>query len=314
MKQNSRTWSGLAAAALAFMASSCTTLVTLETVVPPVVHVSPEQWKVLVVNRFDTAGQTTSKNGNITEMLQNGAYQAAGGALGAVYNDSTFVLINADEAIRLPASEPLSQDEARMLHTQYRPHLILTLDKFDAQLEKQVSTYEDEDGFRSKTADFDLVVTSNWSLYDSTGTLVDRAAVQEKELYDSRAAISAGPALGKAGPVVNRLAIETGYNYWDRLYPKPQLLVRQVHLAKTLNNATLQLMAGQFEQSVSSLLPLAQDPNNKHSAKAAYNLAIAYEAAGNMAQAAYWAQQAQQKGDKLAATLIGLWTQAGLVK
>jgi hypothetical protein len=304
---------------LAFQLSSCTTIVTVESVRPPVVQVQPDQWKVLVVNRFDAASQTADKNGNVQEVLRAGAYQAAGGAMGAVFNDSTFVLINPDQAIPLPAStNRLSQQQAAALYTQYRAHLILTLDKFDARLGKEVSTYEDEDGFRSKTADYDLIVSSTFTLYDSVGTLLDQATVRQQELYDSRAVVSGllaiGPAMGKAGPTINRLAVETGYSYWDRFYPQPQLLVRQVHMANTLNNATMQLLSGQFQQAIGTLLPLAQDPNNKRNAKAAHNLAIAYEATGDYEQANYWARQAQSKGDKLAANLLELWASSGLLK
>ncbi len=304
---------------LAFQLSSCTSMIIVENVRPPVVQVQHDQWKVLVVNRYDAASQAAGKNENVRAVLQDGAYQAVGGAMGAVFNDSTFVLVNTDQAINLPASsDQLSQQEVADLFKQYGPHLILTLDKFDARLGKEVSSYEDEDGFRSKTADYDLIVSSTFALYDSTGTMLDRATVREQEYYDSRAVVSGllaiGPAMGKAGTVINRLAVETGYSYWDRFYPQPQMLVRQVHLTNALQPANLYLMMGQHQQAIETLLPMAQDPNNKRSAKAAHNLAVAYEVAGDFEQATHWAREAHGRGDKLALNLLELWGSSGLLK
>lgn len=306
-------------AVLAFQLSSCATMITMETVRPPVVRVSPDQWKVLVVNRYDAAAQASNKNENVIAVLRDGAYQAAGGAMGAIYNDSTFVLVNPDQAISLPAStERLNGEEVDALFKQYGPHLILSLDKFKTGFGREVNSYEDEYGDKTKIANFDLVVASTWSLYDSTGALLDQATVEQQEFYDSRTVVSGllaiGPAMGKAGPVVNRLAVETGYSYWDRFYPQPTLLVRQVHMASPLQQAHIMLLLGQFQQAIATLQPLAQDLSSKTGRKAAHNLAIAYEAAGDYQQATYWARQAESKGDKLSANLLELWTNAGLIK
>jgi hypothetical protein len=304
---------------LAFQLVGCTSLISIETTQPPAVSVAPSQWKVLVVNRYDAAAQASNKNENVTAVLRDGAYQAAGGVMGAIYNDSTFVLVNPDQAISLPAStERLNGEEVGALFKQYGPHLILTLDKFKTGFGKVMDSYEDEDGFKTKIANYDLVVASTWSLYDSTGMLLDQATVEQQEFYDSRTVVSGllafGPAMGKAGPVVNRLAVETGYSYWDRFYPQPTLLVRQIHMASPLQGAHIMLLMGQFQQAITTLQPLAQDLSSKTGIKAAHNLAIAYEAAGDYEQATYWARQAESKGDKLATKLLVLWANAGLIK
>ncbi|MBX0335292.1 tetratricopeptide repeat protein [Pontibacter sp. HSC-14F20] len=304
---------------LALQLSGCATMITMETVRPPVVRVSPEQWKVLVVNRYDAATLAPNKNENVSAVLRDGAYQAAGGVMGAIFNDSTFVLVNPDQAVELsPTSSKLSATEVEKLYSQYRPHLILTLDKFETGFGKEVDSYEDEDGDRTKVANFDLVVASTWSLYDSTGTVIDQATVEQQEFYDSRTVVSGllaiGPAMGKAGPVVNRLAVETGYSYWDRFYPQPMLLVRQVYTGSAYQQAHILMLMGQFEQAITTLQPLAQDLSSKTGIRAAHNLAIAYEAAGNYEQATYWARQAESKGDKMAAKLLELWANAGLTK
>ncbi|SIQ87101.1 DUF6340 family protein [Pontibacter lucknowensis] len=304
---------------LALQLSSCVSVVMMETVRPPVVRVSPDQWKVLVVNRYDAATQTSSKNGNVIEVLREGAYQAAGGVMGAVYSDSTFVLINPDQAVTLPPSSPkLSEAEVQELYTQYRPHLILTLDKFDTRFGKEVNSYEDEDGYKTRTANYDLVVASTWSLYDSTGILLDQATIEQSDFYDSRTVVSGllaiGPAMGKAGPAVNQLAVETGYSYWDRFYPQPILLARQIYTGSPFQGLNLMLLMGQFQQAITTLQPLAQDLSTKTGIRAAHNLAVAYEAAGDYEQATHWARQAQGKGDKLSNNLMQLWATAGLIK
>ncbi|PKV75850.1 DUF6340 family protein [Pontibacter ramchanderi] len=315
----SKLFASLIVIVLALQMSSCVSVVMMETVRPAVVRVSPDQWKVLVVNRYDPSVQASNKNSNVAEVLREGAYQAAGGVMGAVYNDSTFVLINSEQAVTLaPSSSQLSKSEVQDLYIQYRPHLILSLDKFDTRFGKQVDTYEDEDGYKTKTANFDLVVASTWSLYDSTGVVLDQATIEKTEYYDSRTVVSGllaiGPAMGKAGPVVNQLAVETGYSYWDRFYPQPLLLVRQIYTGKPFQDLNLMLLMGEFQQAINKLQPLAQDLSTKTGIRAAHNLAIAYEAAGDYEQATYWARQAQGKGDKLSNNLLQLWATAGLIK
>lgn len=304
---------------LALQLSSCVSVVMMETVRPPVARVSHDQWKVLVVNRYDPYIQASNKNSTVMEVLREGAYQAAGGVMGAIYNDSTFVLINPDQAVMISPSTPkLSESEVQKLYNQYRPHLILTLDKFDTRFGKEVNSYEDEDGFKTKMANYNLVVASTWSLYDSTGILLDQATIEQTEYYDSRTVVSGllaiGPAMGKAGPVVNQLAVETGYSYWDRFYPQPLMLARQIYTTSPFQGINLLLLMGQFQQAITQLQPLAQDLSTKTGIRAAHNLAIAYEAAGDYEQAAYWARQAQSKGDKQSAKILELWANAGLIK
>src|SRR5690606_12151270 len=118
----------------------------------------------------------------------------------------------------------------------------------------------------------------------------------------------------KASPVINRLAVETGYRFWDRLYPQPMLLVRQVYQGRALNDAVFMLQTQRFQQAIDMLLPIAQDASARQSTKAAHNLAIAYEAAGNYEQAIHWARQAEGKGDNLASNLLELWTVSGVLK
>ena len=296
---------------LALQLSSCVSVVMMETVRPPMVRVSDDQWKVLVVNRYDAA-QASSKNKQVIEALREGAYQAIGGAMGAIYNDSTFVLVNPDVAVEMPSSSSqLSQTEVRELYTMYQPHLILALEKFEANFSRNVSTY-DEYGFQSKTAALDLIVASTWSLYDSTGAVVDRSIMQQEDYYDPQAATTS-TIIVKASPAINRLAIETGYRFWDRLYPQPTLLVRQLHQGNMLNDAVYLLQNQQYQQAISVLLPIAQDTSAKRSSKAAYNLAIAYEAAGNYKQAIHWARQAESMGDQLASKLLELWASTDML-
>ena len=126
--------------------------------------------------------------------------------------------------------------------------------------------------------------------------------------------LAIGPAMGKAGPIVNELAVETGYSYWDRFYPQPILLARQIYTGKPFQDLNLMLLMGQFQQAITKLQPLAQDLSTKTGIRAAHNLAIAYEAAGDYEQAMYWARQAQGKGDKLSNNLMQLWATAGLIK
>ncbi|WP_018478304.1 DUF6340 family protein [Pontibacter roseus] len=313
-------FSGFVFGLLCLQLAGCTSSLLVEATQPPAVTVKQEQWKVLVVNRYD-ATLLPYKQDRKVELYQKGANQAVAGAMGAVFNDSTFVLVNEDSAVAAPSplqSPSLTAEQVRDLYSRYPCHLILTLDNLDAYMDREVETAVDEDGDKMKTAHFTLKVVTNWTLYDSTGAVLDKAALKVEDYYESRTVVSGllaiGPAMANAGPVVNKLAVESGYRYWDRLYPQTALLHRKVHTIGPLSASLGHLYTQQWQLAIEVLLPLASNQEFKHYAKAAHNLAVAYEAVGNYEQATRWAMEAVQKGDKLAALLLQEWAASGRKK
>lgn len=194
------------------------------------------------------------------------------------------------------------------IYRKYPHHLLLTLDHFDTYFEQEVERQEDEDGDISKTAHYTLVTKSGWALYDSTGTVLDRITLSQNEPYNSRGVISGllaiGPAISKAGPVINSLASETGWRYWQRLAPQQVTYVRYYYSNKEFAPAASQMAATNWKEAITLLMPLTENNRRKTAARAAYNLAVVYEAMGQMEEAKHWATIASQKKETLSLLLL----------
>ena len=287
---------------------SCTSQMQISTTKPAEVPIAYDQWKVVVVNRFNPALLPFEREKKV-DVFTKGANEALMGAVDAIMYDSTYYLVHLDTAqyIAQQQNEPLSPEQVREIYQLYPHHLLLSLDHFDAFLDRETVSEKSSDGSVSKTTYFTLVTKAYFTLFDSTGTVLDQVSMKQEELYQSRMVLSGllaiGPDMGKAGPAVNKLAWYAGHFYWGRLSSQPVTYVRHYYSMKKFEKAA-QLMAAQdWEAAISILQPIAES-DKKESAKAAYNLAVVYEASGNVQQARYWATKALHKNDQLALQLL----------
>ncbi|MDX5436230.1 MAG: DUF6340 family protein [Pontibacter sp.] len=277
---------------------------------PPEVAVSNEQWKVVTVNRFNPAQLPFSREKKVTTFT-HGASEALLGATEAILQDPTFSLAGTDTSATYLSDDKnlgLSQEQAQMLYQQYPHHLILSLDNIDAFFDQETVKDKENDGTVRKTAHYTLLTRTAWTLYDSTGHVLDRITLSRAEPYDSRGVISGllaiGPSLVNAGPVINKLAWQTGQDYWQRLHPKKVSFERLYYSNKEFAQAAYSMAANDWESAILRLTPLAENGSRKTAAKAAYNLAVVYEAKGDITNAKQWARESAKKGNKLALLLL----------
>lgn len=130
----------------------------------------------------------------------------------------------------------------------------------------------------------------------------------DKEHYQSREVIiemlAIGPAISNAGESINTLAQYNGYSYWQRFYPQEVNKERSIYVNSLLLPSGMLMHQGEWEEAIELLLPLATALQGKQGAKAAYNLAIAYEAMGRLQEAAHWAALSESKRNKRAKVLL----------
>ncbi|PRY15461.1 hypothetical protein CLV24_10282 [Pontibacter ummariensis] len=295
--------------AVALTQFGCTSLLYLDKTQPAAVSVANSQWKVAVLNRYNPELLPFEKDKKVA-VFADGVRGAYAGVLGAIEQDSTYLLVYTDTASFKAATtqEQLTPAQVKEIYSQAPHHLLLSLDDFDTFFEQTTVREEADNGEVSKTAYYTLVAKSSWTLYDSTGAVLDKATLTQEVPYQSRAVVSGllaiGPALSKAGPVVNELAWETGLFYWERLSPHPVTVARAYYSAQDFFPAAIRMAAGEWQQAVTLLQPLTKSPKRKEAARAAYNLAVVYEALGNLKEARYWANEALQKRDKRAPSLL----------
>ncbi|MDX5423162.1 MAG: DUF6340 family protein [Hymenobacteraceae bacterium] len=294
---------------LALSQVSCTSVLFIESTQPPEVEIAHEQWKVVAINRYNPELLTFKREKKV-EVYAEGAREAFTGALDAILLDDTYRLIAADTTTYLAQTpeEPLNPEQVRAIYQKHPHHLLLSLDGFDTFFDQETVHARDTDGHVSKTAHYTLVTKTSWTLFDSTGTVLDQVTLYNEELYNSRAVLSGllaiGPSMANAGPEVNRLAWYTGNDYWKRLSPTPVSIIRSYYSNKTMQPAAERMAAGNWANAIQLLRPMTESGSKKEARRAAYNLAVVYEAMGNIREAKVWARYAQERGDRLATYLL----------
>ncbi len=283
----------------------CTSELMLETTKPPVVAVSPEQWKVVVLNTFNTEQLTNQKEKDIAA-FEMGAQAAFDGAVNAVLDDSTFVLVHADSAYRGRSStawNALSREQIQQVYKQYPHHLLLVLDNFDTYFEQEVEHTEG-----GKIAHYTLHTNARLTLYDSLGTVLDQAVLDNNALYNSRSVISGllavGPSLANATSAVQSLAYEIGQGYWRRLYPDHTYYTRIVYAPQAFVDGVTYMHQKNWDKAIAVFEPFTTNKKKRLAGKAAYNLAIIYETLGQIDEAKKWATFAVEHKNLFAPYLL----------
>jgi hypothetical protein len=287
---------------------SCTRQLHIETMRPAKVPIAYEQWKVVVLNRINPR-LIEYENEKEADVMTNAAYEAFYGAVDAILDDSTYLLVHTDTT-SFPTQSPgdkLTATQVKQLYRQHPHHLLLALDHFDFFM--VVESVRDEYGqdFLSSTNYINMVAQSRWTLYDSTGTVLDSVSMIADEIYqpslDIGGFIGPGPSLTRLAPTIYKLAWYSGYDYWMRLSAQPVSYARPFYSGKNLKEAAAYMVAEDWEKAISLLKPIAQG-ENREAAKAAYNLAVIYEALSQFKEAKYWAMEAAQKNNRLAMLLL----------
>lgn len=293
----------------ACMLGSCTSNLYYDTTMPPEVQVNPEQWKVAVVKQFDPSNLDINRQGKVRAIAE-GSYHAYEGMLHAVEADESFVLVHEDSLFRQVAG-PLQPQDVQAIHRQTPHHLLLVLENFDVNFDKEIERIEDENQQVEKTAYYTLQATATWAMYDSTGHLIDRSTITRNQPYDSRAVISGllaiGPSYANAVESVNHLSHQIGGDYWSRLYPRSGTFTRTLYTNSALAQAVFLMHQRRMDDAIAQLQPLIVSENQGLSGKAAHNMAVAYELKGDLEEAQKWAVYAEARGAKLANQLLMMY-------
>lgn len=295
---------------LALVQTGCTSLLFVGSKMPAEVSVTHDQWKVVVLNRYDANLLPSTPDIMKVKVLNDGARHGIAGVLEAINADVTYNIVAVDTAASTSTGSgtTLTPAQVQEIYLKHPHHLLLSLDHFDTYFEPEVSLVKDREGDFSKIAYYRLFTKSTWSLHDSTGTLMDQISLSRDGLYSARGVYgrfkTIGPATSETGPPINKLAKKTGWDYWDRMSPKSITFIRPYYSGKPFAPAASWMVAGNWTEAIMLLKPLTELKKKKDAAKAAYNLAVAYEAMGQLEEAKYWANIASDKNDKLAAMLL----------
>lgn len=292
----------------ALLQLSCASKLPIETTLPAEVPIGLEQWKVVVINRFNPEFLPYESKEEL-DAVSSGAHEAFMGAVHTILEDSTYLLVHTDSASFTAQSkdEKLKAEQFRKIYQQHPYHLLLSLDHFDIDMEEEDVSSINEFGGVSHTTYTTLVAKSSWTLYDSTGTVLDEASIEADELYESSSGFTSRKlAIKRILPVIHTLAWFTGYDYWMRLSPTTINYGRPYYAKGNLEEAGNYMAQQDWEAAIAKLKAIFAEGKKRDAAKAAFNLAVVYEAMNAIEEAKRWAMEATKKNNPLAPQLLQL--------
>lgn len=281
---------------------SCTSYVSVSTSIPSNIIVTGDTVQFLFINRFVPEDLDYKKDNKI-EVYKLGSEKYVRGLKNGFDNDEKYRLIFADTIFPShSAHEPannLTMDIIENLCEQYNPDYILSLDNYDLFFDKEVEVDEYEDGSKSRTAYYDLVLNTYLTIYSINGMALDKLKEELRILYDKRSVVSGllavGPSIGKADDSVIKISEDLGERFIENFYPSQATELRPFYSSKEFSAAYKAFRIGDFETVETELLSLTEKPDSKVLGKAAYNLGVLYEHLGKTAEMEYWYQVAQEK-------------------
>jgi hypothetical protein len=278
-----------------FLNTSCYTYVSFNKSAPPEIMLDNPKNSIAFINTFDyTIPDSASKNEN--KVYRAGITEVIDGLKTFFANNEQidFHVIDTLVEGKAPAgfSDTISADSVKNICRINNSSMLLGLEAFDITIDSDVEVEESDDGSVSRTSNYYLIVNAGLSLYSNSGDLIDRSWVGRSELYKSRWALAGiavfSPSIYKAEKDIRYLAGFIGEDYVNKFYPGTETVNRKIYVGKGLLEADNYCMEQNWDKAIELLRPLAESSDPKIARKAANNLSVAYEAAGNEKAAEYW--------------------------
>jgi hypothetical protein len=247
------------------------------------------------INRYDYTGLTFD-NKNKKEVFAHGVQMLIRHLHHAFSEDDRFDMIIIDTLVRgrfgTDFPEILNPSFVGSLCSDNGIDMLLTLDAFNTYFITETEVEEDDDGSKSRTNYVDLLIDAGFTLYGSSGEVIDRSMLGESIFYQTRPALSSvivfGPSMGKAEEEVAILTEKIGRRYIQNFYPSNEIVTNLIYTGKDFAAAVKHMQNQQWAEAERILFPLAESPDRKLARKAAHNLAVTYEAMGDHERYKYW--------------------------
>jgi hypothetical protein len=199
---------------------------------------------------------------------------------------------------RAPAYN-LSKEIIADLYQSFNSDYIFSLDNYDLYFDQEVDVQENEDGSKSKTAYYDLVLNTYITIYNFNGEAVHKLKEERRILHDERGVISGllavGPSMGKADKNVIKISDELGRMFIQKFYPEKISEMRLFYANKEFKTAFQAYSYRNWDKVEEELMLLTKHPDSKIQGRAAYNLSVLYENLGRTDEMEYWYRRAEEK-------------------
>ena len=287
---------------LATFLSSCTSFVPVRKTLPPELVLENNSGDFLFVNRFDHSGLEYN-NENKIEVFEMGQKSFIQGLKAGFDSSRLYHLTLSDTLIAAhSAHEPannLPHEIIFDLCESYNQNYVMTLDNYNLYFDQDVEVVEEEDGSKTRTAYYDLVVNTYITIYSRDGEIVDKIKDEQRIQHDKRSVISgllaAGPSMGKADKNAVLISDDLGRKFIQKFYPLNISEERIFYTTKEFSKAYNNYLVSNWEAVESELHLYKDHPDKKISGRAAYNLAVLYENLNRPSEMQHWYRMAKQK-------------------
>ena len=278
-----------------FMNTGCLSYLQIQKTRPPEITLNDDERSLQFVNFYDY-NRLDFDNEERTMVYISGVNQLIEGIKRTFGQNPDFVLFADDSLVRGKArvnfEDPLAPDSVKFFCSKNRTDMLLALEAYDIYYDKDIVVNEDEDGKKSKTADYYLVVRPGLTLYDKNGNIINSSLLYAEEYIDSRSVIlldiAIRPSYAKRKEEIDRMSFDLGTDYINKFYPTDYLESRSFYTGKNFKPIIPYMQQHNWQQAIDMLLPLAASSDPKEARRAAKNLAVAYEGKGDMESAEKW--------------------------
>jgi len=263
----------------------------------PKLELGHNETKIVVVNRF-TVDSVANKNKRKRAVLKGSAYSAIATVakqLDMLPRIQTTVL--ADSVNLIADTTPI-----KTLAEKYNANYVLTLDSLSADIPVElVDTMEV----------YTTVVNTRFTLYESNGKYFKVLRGKAKDFHsESRyygiiAALLVHPTVKGNGAAISQSAGNAAIDAIKDYLPSTLTNQRQLYADNdSLKVAINHMIAKRYNEAFKILNPIIDGPDLKLASHAAYNLAVLYEAQGDIEEALKAAKLSNEKQQNVKATAI----------
>ena len=240
--------------------------------------------RILLVNKI--AFDSTKINKRKLVALKAAAYTAVVGA------EKELKLLPGVKVTSLIDSIPFNTnpDSVKQLAATYKANYILTINDFNAGLVLDNVQYDGN----AQVAYYSTKAMVNFTLYESNGVYFKKLKGTAEEPQDGRFGYS-------INAVARYAALDALKDYLPYTITNQRPLYSQ---GEQLSAGVKQILAGRFDLAYKILNPLIDGPDPKLASRAAYNMAVVYEAQGDIDEALALAKLSNQKQQNDYATVI----------
>jgi len=276
--------------------------VPVQKTLPPEIVLKEESADFLFVNRFKP-DDLDYNNENKVEVFEMGVDSYIKGLQAGFDTCHQYNVIMSDTMITShSAHEPaynLSQRIIQHLSDKFNFDYIFSLDNYDLYFDQEVDVVEDDDGSKSKTAYYDLVLHTYITIYAIDGNVIYKMKEELRILHDTRGVVSGllavGPSMGKADENVVKISAELGRLFIQKFYSSNISERRVFYSTKEFKTAFKAYQRKDWDTVERELMLLTKHSEKKIQGRAAYNLAVVYEHLGRNEEMAYWYRRAEEK-------------------